>query len=200
MPRVSAEHRQATRGRILEAARRCFTRSGFHLASMHDILAEADLSAGAVYRYFRSKDEIICAIADAALEDLTESLRDVFEAPKPPPLDEVVGRFLSGRPPLDGSGASARLMLQVWGEAALNPALAERFALCYHAWRAFLTRLIETYQRSGQVTSAVPAALIAPALIALLQGAMVQLALAGDVDVSTLRAGVRGLLACEGGC
>lgn len=200
MPRVSAEHLQATRRRILDASRRCFVRRGFHAASMQDILAEAGLSAGCVYRYFRSKDEIVCAIADAALVDLTEALRDIFEAPVPPPLDEVVGRFLSGRPPLDGTAASARLMLQIWGEAALNPALAERFAVTYHAWRDFLARLVETYQRSGRVTSAVPADQITQALIALLQGAMVQLALAGDVDVSTLRAGVRGLLACEGGC
>jgi TetR/AcrR family transcriptional regulator, transcriptional repressor of aconitase len=30
---------------------------------MQDILREADLSAGAVYRYFRSKEELIVAIA-----------------------------------------------------------------------------------------------------------------------------------------
>lgn len=200
MPRVSAEHLAATRRRILDAARTCFTRNGFHVTSMQDILAEAGLSAGAVYRYFRSKDEIICAIADAALEDLNEALHDIFEAPAPPPIDEVVRRFLSDRPPLDGRPTSARLVLQVWGEAARSPALAEHFVTTYQGWRVFLTRLVEVYQRSGQVTSAVPAAQLTPALIALLQGCMVQLALVGDVDVSTLQAGVRGLLACKGGC
>jgi AcrR family transcriptional regulator len=199
MPRVSPEHLEATRERILDAARRCFTRDGFHVTSMQDILAEAGLSAGGVYRHFRSKDEIIGAIAAAALDDVSESLRDVFEAPVPPPLDEVVRRFLSGRPPLDGRPASARLLLQVWAEAARSPALAERYAEAYRAWRAFFTRLLEVYQRSGQVTSSVSATLLAPALIAVLYGCMVQLALVGDVDIATLQSGVRGLIVRNGG-
>jgi AcrR family transcriptional regulator len=199
MPRVSAEHLEATRQRILDAARRCFVRNGFHVTSMQDILAEAGLSVGAVYRYFRSKDEIVVAIADAALDEVTESVRDIFDGPPPPPLDAVIGRILSSRPPLDGSPASARLMLQVWGEAARSPELRERYATTFEAWRAFLTSVVEVYQRSGQLTSAVPAAHLTPALIAVVQGFMVQIALTGDVDVSTLQAGVRGLLTGRGG-
>src|SRR5438445_7390847 len=150
MPRVSAEHLEATRQRILDAARRCFVRNGFHVTSMQDILGEAGLSVGALYRYFRSKDEIVVAIADAALDDVTESVRDIFDGPQPPPpLDVVIGRILSGRPPLDGSPASARLMLQVWGEAARSPELQERYATTFEAWRAFLTSVVEVYQRSG---------------------------------------------------
>jgi AcrR family transcriptional regulator len=199
MPRVSAEHLAATRRRILGAARRCFTRNGFHVTTMQDILAEAGLSAGAVYRYFRSKDEIICAIADATLEDVTASLRDIFETPVPPPLDEVLRRILDGPPPLDASPSSARLLLQVWGETARSPALAERFTRSMAAWGAFFTRLIEVYQRTGQVTATVPAAQLTPTLIALIQGFRVQLALTGDVDAATLQAGVRALLDSQGG-
>lgn len=195
MPRVSAEHLEATRRRILDAARRCFVRNGFHVTSMQDILGEAGLSAGAVYRYFRSKDEIICAIADAALAEVTGSLRDVFEAPGLPPLDEVLGRVLAGRPPLDASRSSALLLLQVWGEIVRNPALQASYATTFDAWRVFFTSMVELYQRSGQLTSAIPAAQLAPTLIALVQGFMVQVALVGDVDVATLRAGVRALLA-----
>jgi AcrR family transcriptional regulator len=38
--------------------------AGFHATSMQDLLREANLSAGAVYRYFKSKDEIIAAIGE----------------------------------------------------------------------------------------------------------------------------------------
>jgi TetR/AcrR family transcriptional repressor of uid operon len=57
--------REAQQQRILSAAMACFARSGFHKASMQDICAEAGMSAGNLYRYFRSKEAIIAAIAEA---------------------------------------------------------------------------------------------------------------------------------------
>ena len=59
MPRVSAQHQSDRRNEILEAAQRCFVRSGFHHASMQDICAEAGMSPGKLYRYFPSKEAII---------------------------------------------------------------------------------------------------------------------------------------------
>ena len=64
MPKVTQQYRDARRDQILGAARRCFLRDGFHSTSMQDLFAEAGLSAGAVYRYFASKDEVIVAIAE----------------------------------------------------------------------------------------------------------------------------------------
>jgi AcrR family transcriptional regulator len=52
------------RRQILDAAMGCFQRRGFHQATMQEICAEANISAGALYRYFSSKAEIIAAIAD----------------------------------------------------------------------------------------------------------------------------------------
>ena len=67
MPRVSEEHVTARREQILEAARACFRRNGLHNTSMQDRIHEAGLSVGAVYRYFKSKDEIINAIASTVV-------------------------------------------------------------------------------------------------------------------------------------
>src|SRR2546426_5003620 len=64
MPKVSEEHLDARRRQIVDAAIVCFARDGFHRATMQDICREAQLSPGAIYRYFASKDEIIEAIAD----------------------------------------------------------------------------------------------------------------------------------------
>ncbi len=51
------------RAHILDAARTCFSRAGFHRTSMQEICAEAKMSPGGIYRYFASKDAIIEAIA-----------------------------------------------------------------------------------------------------------------------------------------
>ena len=50
------------RRQILDAALDCFRRRGFHQTSMQEICAAAGISAGALYRYFGSKAEIITAI------------------------------------------------------------------------------------------------------------------------------------------
>ncbi len=60
-----AEKREAQTVRIMDAARKCFVQSGFRGASMHEICREAEMSPGALYRYFPSKESIIEAIAEA---------------------------------------------------------------------------------------------------------------------------------------
>ena len=64
MPRVTTAFKEDRRAEILEAARRCVARSGFHQASMQDICAEAGMSPGNLYRYFPSKEAIIAGIAE----------------------------------------------------------------------------------------------------------------------------------------
>ena len=64
MPRVTTAFKEDRRDEILEAAQRCFVRSGFHQTSMQEICAEAGMSAGNLYRYFPSKEAIIAGIAE----------------------------------------------------------------------------------------------------------------------------------------
>ena len=55
--RVADPDQQAEqRERILDAAIKAFARHGFHKASMTDIAAAAEMSAGNLYRYFTSKE------------------------------------------------------------------------------------------------------------------------------------------------
>src|SRR5271167_2140784 len=56
---------EARQREILQAAAACFGRRGFHQATMQDICMEVGLSPGSVYRYFRSKDDLIAALVEA---------------------------------------------------------------------------------------------------------------------------------------
>jgi AcrR family transcriptional regulator len=83
-PDVSEERKR----QILEAATRVFARLGFNKATMDDIVAESGLSKGALYWYFKSKDEIIIAILDGffneelgalqAMDSLEGSAKDIL--------------------------------------------------------------------------------------------------------------------------
>ena len=56
--RPEDEAQAERRARILDAAERCFVRSGFHRTTMQDVAAEAKMSPGNLYRYFPSKGEL----------------------------------------------------------------------------------------------------------------------------------------------
>jgi len=59
-PDVSEERRS----QIIESAIKVFAREGFANTRMEDVAAETGLSKGLLYFYFKSKEEIISAIAD----------------------------------------------------------------------------------------------------------------------------------------
>ena len=67
MPKVSDEHREAVRSKLLKAAARCLARKGYEATTTRDIAAEAKVSAGTLYNYFPSKEALIEELAEEAL-------------------------------------------------------------------------------------------------------------------------------------
>jgi len=68
------------RRQIMDAAIACFRRRGFHQATMQEICAEAGISAGALYRYFTGKDELLLAMQKHVLDGIRADLAVVREA------------------------------------------------------------------------------------------------------------------------
>ncbi|ANM32400.1 hypothetical protein ABI59_20800 [Acidobacteria bacterium Mor1] len=59
---------------ILRAAARAFRQLGYHATGMRDIAAEADLSPGNLYHYFKGKEEILFFCQDRSLDNMLEAL------------------------------------------------------------------------------------------------------------------------------
>ncbi|WP_428267693.1 TetR/AcrR family transcriptional regulator [Haliangium sp.] len=68
--------RQERRLSILDAAEAVFASKGFSQATMDDIAAEAQLSKGTLYLYFKSKDELLMTLASRSIA----SVHSEFEA------------------------------------------------------------------------------------------------------------------------
>jgi AcrR family transcriptional regulator len=147
MPRLTAHTRQARRHQILTAARRCFTQNGFQATSMQDIFIEADLSAGAVYSHFSGKDEIVAAIADEVIDNITASLDAALAHHEPPTLADVLERFLDTLQRAE----IATIAITVWAEAVRDPVLRRRLAARYRRMRDDLTQLVLAHRRRGTV-------------------------------------------------
>ena len=94
MPRISDERREARREQVLEAARACLEEHGLEAVSMEMIIARSGLSTGAVYGYFKGKNEIINAVVTEGMAAMAEDLAPVLTNPEPPPLPEFVEQVL----------------------------------------------------------------------------------------------------------
>jgi len=120
MRRANVQLQADRRSEILEAAQACFARSGFHQTSMQEICAEAGMSPGNLYRYFRSKEDIIAGIAE---RDRAETAQQ-FAA-----LDRA-GNFFDGLAALahhhlvERSLEEVSLCAEIMAESRRNPAVA----------------------------------------------------------------------------
>jgi len=63
----TAEHKENTRRRIVQSARRLFNRHGFNGVSIDEIMAEAGLTRGGFYNHFGTKEELYAEVVQQVL-------------------------------------------------------------------------------------------------------------------------------------
>jgi TetR/AcrR family transcriptional regulator, transcriptional repressor for nem operon len=91
--RYSKEHKQATRQRMVETAGRRFKRDGIDGSGVVALMADADLTAGAFYGHFSSKDELV---ATAVADQLREQREGICAASRRGAgIEELVRSYLS---------------------------------------------------------------------------------------------------------
>src|SRR5215510_4259811 len=88
----SPKHKQDTRERILESARRLFNRKGFSEVSIGEIMTQAGLTHGGFYRHFRSKEELY---AEAVRYFLCKKTREPWQ--KRPAVPPAAGKTRAQR-------------------------------------------------------------------------------------------------------
>ena len=89
---LSREERQqharaTTRRAILDAALSLFVTDGYAQVSIRNIAAKVEYSPGAIYSYFKSKDEIFFALAEEGFRLLGAS--QLQHTPSDNPLDDI---------------------------------------------------------------------------------------------------------------
>ena len=183
MPKVTEAHMEARRQQILDAAFKCFSENGFHQTTMQHICRAADLSPGAVYRYFSSKEEIIessCVASQQQTSDLFESARQKGETLQV--VNEIVGVFF-GMLDQPDSENQLRLSIQLWGEAVRNQDVKNSMEMGRNEVIEQLKRVVEQAQARGDINSHLDALSVARLMMATYDGLVLQKALDPLVDV-----------------
>ena len=185
MPRLRPERKEERRAQIVAAARTCFARSGFHKATLQDVFAEAGLSAGCVYNYFRSKDELMLAIAEERHEDERRLIAEMSEMDDPVAALRQIAKTFADQYLKDDGLDKRRIALQTWSEAQINPFILSSVRAGMDGPRAQLAHLIRRGQTAKRLTSRHDANAIAHTIIALFHGSMLQKLWKPDIDNAT---------------
>ena len=165
MTEASERRADTTRQRLIAAASSQFAHRPYSIVSLDDILAEAQLTKGAMYFHFSSKQ----ALALAIIDDLIEMGRAA--------VTELLARKMSGLETLidlvfviavqdtqdEVTRAGVRLLETLDSTTALPPAL-------WQSWMEFITTLIQKAVTEGDVIGHHDPEDIAKMLVALWAG------------------------------
>lgn len=171
MPKVTEAHLEARRKQILDAAAACFATTGFHRTTMHDICQMAELSPGAVYRYFRSKEEIIEAMirdrqnTSAALIEALSRRNDTSEI-----MSALADTFFGE---LENPTACA-LSIELWAESLRSERIRELVVGELANVRQQFARIVQRAQERGEINRRLDPDAVARIMISLFEGLVLQ--------------------------
>lgn len=78
-PLTRERRRELTRTALIEAAADLFARQGFHATSLEQIASAAGFTRGAIYKNFKSKEEILIAVVDWTIESQFAAFADALD-------------------------------------------------------------------------------------------------------------------------
>ena len=192
VPKLSENTRALRRQHILTSAWACFSRDGFHATSIDQVIAETGMSSSAVYRYFRSKEEIIHATVDEGVA----RVRGIFLAlldrdPCPTPADTLTLLVAELHRRTDNPDYDmTRIALLGWAEALRDPVLHERAHALYLDTLDHIGELAGRWRDEGHIPPNSDTKAVAATLFSLMHGLIVMHHIVDDVGSDALRDGL----------
>ncbi len=179
---------------ILDAATRCFGRSGFHATSMKEICDEAAMSPGALYRYFAAKDDIIIEMVSAERHEWEALLLTVpADASAIDLVDAVAQRLEEEEPEVDLMDGAPVMLLEVLAEASRNPRVRPVVVASYHVMTAHLAERIRSDAAAGRISASIDPDAVATFIIAAFDGLLARSAVDSAVQPDAIPALLRDL-------
>lgn len=184
MPKVLPEYLELRRQQILDAAASCFSRRGFHQTTMQDICREVELSPGAVYRYFPSKDAIIEGMCSRGQEQNARALEEGFAAGDTlPAFHELIRIFFEEMDNLK-SLEFCSLNVELIAESPRNERVRALQAATLREVSTRLVGFVDAAQAHGDINPSLNSEAVARVMIAQYQGLITQRLVEPDIDLN----------------
>ena len=154
------------------------------------IIARSGLSTGAVYRYFKGKDEIIEAAIAGAAREIGAAVAPILTSPVPGLPSQLVEKLLAAWVSYSRSGVGAAadidrmpVALHGWSYAQTDPELKAALRAGLRGFRELCVPLVKQWQTDGVVAASADPHAVAQLILSIWLGFVAHRSLAGDADV-----------------
>jgi TetR/AcrR family transcriptional repressor of nem operon len=163
---------ERTREHLLQAAFREVYRYGFQSAGIDTILAATNVTKGALYYHFESKEALGYAIVEEIVAKLTRDrwMLPLQQSNDKDPIDTLIGivRAIPHRPRDVKSGCPLVNLAQEMSQ--LDEQFRKRLERIFHAWREGIAMVLRRGQSEGTVRHELVPEDTASFLIAMVEG------------------------------
>ena len=177
MPRLKEADRHQRRQRLLDAAWRCAARKGYRDLTVDDVCAEAEVSKGAFYLYFETKQDLLLGLLDDDAAQVDGEMEELEQLGLPEA--ERVRRFARWMLERGSDVGRAQVRADLWASALTDEAVRRRFSEVIERRRARLRSWIEVELAAHEFVD-IPANALASVLLALEDGLLLHAAIDGS--------------------
>ena len=193
-PKVSEQYLEDRRNQILNAAVTTFSRNGFHQTTIEEIRLEAGLSRGAVYHYFKTKEDIIDAIRGRSARQAEAIVISSAEADD---AESVLLDLINSTVSVMVSPTSVdanRLAMFLWAESLVNARIMDGQLPAFKPYLSALAESISKAQADGKVDPGLEPQATARLIAGALMGLQLQLSWEPEIDLEASRDALTSLL------
>ncbi|GLI09024.1 hypothetical protein YDYSG_50560 [Paenibacillus tyrfis] len=150
--------RDERKEQIMEAALKVFSRRGIVGTKMSMIAAEAGISHGLLYHYFKSKDELFTTLVQMAMLGAQDAMKSIYDL-QGSPLDKI--KYLTKEILDEGGRPYFMLIYQARTSEGVPEKVKELIA--QYSLKSFVDELLPVFkegQQTGEIAAGDPAELI----------------------------------------
>jgi AcrR family transcriptional regulator len=170
--------REETRQRLLDSALAVFARNGYERATVDEIVREAGFSKGAFYVHFESKEDLFWQMLQERIEKQQERFRQAIDVSAS--VEENEKRILQVVFAQHDDPSDQAVFLEFAAHGMRNPKVRERLSEMYGRWHAFVSETLTAGREMGLVRDDVDIELLGSAIMAIMEGGMIQSHLAPE--------------------
>jgi AcrR family transcriptional regulator len=174
-PNRKAVMREESLQRLTEAAFRLIVANGYHACTLQEIAEAADMTKGAIYFYFESKENLALHLLDVAEADIVDSLVRHLEAIDAPAPERVAAFFkFTSKQGIDRP-FELLCLIKMSIEGRNSTELADkRINLIYARIYRILEEIIDRGKARGELDENLPTREVAAMIVATHDGMMLE--------------------------
>jgi len=180
MPKLKPATQRARREHILDAAQVCIARAGFHRTTMQDICKEAEISAGALYVYFASKEDLIAGVAERDRAQFAERFAELSASPEFLKALESLGQHYFVEEP----SYKRTMCIEIALESTRNPQVGEIYRSVDRFIGGSFEKLFSRLSEEGRISPDIDIPTLAKVFTVIGDGLFLRRAVDPDFDPS----------------